>query len=427
MIDYSKPAKFVLDGVRFRYRGGCFKGSGFLEWDPAKGFRIDALLDKSFAPVDAFKTLGQIIINTKEDTFIIWLNVRGHGKAYVPTAFPSDQKLSFPPDNHLSMNVQRVIFFSRWPFDKQTPSKFWSGSADYLTVKKLEFPDPFNTQSTLGGQPFNANMSTGLHHDDDQKWCMTGRSLSDDRFELSWALNKNRWHRNDAWRFGEAARRSLSIISAQIVWIAKQDLSRDGQKIEELRRPAEAKSLRYFFHPLLGKDLGVVEDWKFNKVAFLKLTEFFLRGGLHAETCWKIFCQMADASRQKTAQGQELLLATILEAVFRTINNRPFKAGGYYTKEMRTADMERFRKDFLSDKWVKACDKALELHGELRHRNAHPDWLTSDDGGMSKAELKKSYSDLIYMSRFYGYMILGMAGFKDLEPRFPVVRFSEDN
>jgi len=71
--------------------------------------------------------------------------------------------------------------------------------------------------------------------------------------------------------------------------------------------------------------LGVVEDWKFNKVAFLKLTEFFLRGGLHAETCWKIFCQMADASRQKTAQGQELLLATILEAVFRTINNRPSK------------------------------------------------------------------------------------------------------
>jgi hypothetical protein len=218
----------------------------------------------------------------------------------------------------------------------------------------------------------------------------------------------------------------LSIISAQTVWIASQTLSRDGQAIEAFRRRAEAKCLRYYFQPLLNKDLGVVEDWHFNKVAFLKLTEFFLRGGLHAETCWKVFCQMADASRQKTAQGQELLLATILEAIFRTIYNRPFKAGDYYPEKMRKADMEQFRTDFFSVKWIKYCDKALELHRELRHRNAHPDWLTSVDGGLSKSELKKSYESLIFMSRFYGYMILGMAGIKDLEPRFPNVRFGED-
>ncbi len=94
MIDYSKPAKFVLDGVRFRYRGESFKGSGFLDWNPTTGFHIDALLDKDFAPLDSLKTVGQIIVNTKEDTFTIWLNVRGHGRAFVPRAFPLGQKHS---------------------------------------------------------------------------------------------------------------------------------------------------------------------------------------------------------------------------------------------------------------------------------------------------------------------------------------------
>jgi len=425
VMDYDNPAKFVLDGVHFSYRGEMFKGTGFLEWDPVKGFHIDALLDKNFAPVDAFKTMGQILVNTKEDTFSIWLNVRGHGRAFVPVAFPLGQKHSFQPDNHLSMDLQRVIFFFRWPHDNETPSRFWSGSAIYLTKSKIEFPDHLKSESTLGGLPFHGSISTGLSHNDEENLCLTGRSPSDDKFELSWALNKTRWRRNDAWRFSEAARKALAIISAQTVWIASQKLSRDGQAIEDFRRQAEAERLGYYFQPLLNNDLGASERWNFNKVALLKLTEFFLRGGLHAETCWKIFCQMADASHQRNTQAKELLLATILEAIFRTINNRPFKAGGHYRENMRKADMEKFRTDFFSEKWSKACNRALELHKELRHRNAHPDWLTSDDGGLSKAELKKSYANLIFMSRFYGYMILGMAGFKNLKPQFPVVRFSE--
>jgi hypothetical protein len=425
MIDYDKSAKFVLDGVRFSYRGEIYKGQGFLEWDPAKGFHIDALLDKSFAPVDAFKTLGQIIVNTKEDTFKIWLNVRGQGRAFVPVAFPLGQKKSFQPDNHLSMKLQRIVFFSRWPHVNETPSRFWSGSADFLTKSKMEFPDHLKSETTLGGQPFEGSNSTGLFLDDDDNWCLTGRSISDDNFELSWALNKNRWRRNDAWRFGEAARRSLSIISAQTVWIARQTLSRDGQQIEDLRRRADAEKLSYYLWPLQGNDRGSVENWKFTKEAFLKLVDFFLRGGLHAETCWNIFCQMADASRQKNTQAKELLLATILEAIFRTIYNRPFQEGKSDPPRSKKLEMERFRKEFFSDKWTNHCSKALELHSKLRHRNAHPDWLTSQNGTLSKPELKKSYERQIFLSRFYGYMILGMAGFKDLEPLFPMIKFGD--
>jgi hypothetical protein len=78
IFDYDQPAKFVLDKLRFSYRGDVFKGSGFLEWNPAKGFQIDALLDKTFAPMDTLRMTGQIFIETKGDTFPIWLHVRNH-------------------------------------------------------------------------------------------------------------------------------------------------------------------------------------------------------------------------------------------------------------------------------------------------------------------------------------------------------------
>jgi hypothetical protein len=102
--------------------------------------------------------------------------------------------------------------------------------------------------------------------------------------------------------------------------------------------------LHFYCRPLTNENLGAKERWNFNKEAFLQLVVFFLKGGLHAETSWKIFCQMADASRQETTQGKELLLATILEAVFRTIYNRPFKPQEQYEWSDKVHDMEQFKK-----------------------------------------------------------------------------------
>lgn len=85
-----------------------------------------------------------------------------------------------------------------------------------------------------------------------------------------------------------------------------------------------------------------------------------------------------------------------------------------------------FKKKYFSEKWSPACESALKVYARLRHRNAHPDWLTTPNGVLSKEELKQSTKDLVLLSRFYGYMILALAGFKDLESLFPIVRFGDD-
>lgn len=423
MIDYNDPAKFVLDGLWFSYRGEVFKGNGFMKWNPKDGFHIDALLDKNFAPVDSFKTLGQTIINDKNDAFTIWLKIRGLGAAIVPNVFPLAQKKTFVSDNHLSIDQDRVIFFFRWPKECEMPTDNWSGSAVFSTKKKFEFPDSLKLETSLAGEIITSEFWTGLSHKDTGDFSLSGRHIDDSNFELNWSLAKSHWTKTDAWNFGESARRALSIIFAQTIWITNLKIRRGCREVFDFRKKNEVDFLGYNFRPLI--DIGP-NQYDFNKSVFLKLATFFRKGGHNAEVCWNVFHQMADASRQNTTQGHELLLSTILEAIFRTINGRPFGSGDSYKEKRRKADMKLFQENFLSDKWLPACEGALKICKRLRDRNAHPDWLTIPNGVMSKKELKQSTKDMIFLSRFYGYMILAMAGFKDLEPLFPIVRFSDE-
>ncbi len=63
--------------------------------------------------------------------------------------------------------------------------------------------------------------------------------------------------------------------------------------------------------------------------------------------------------------------------------------------------------------------EVMKAHTYLRDRNAHPDWLFKQGGALSKEETEKALDNMIFLSRFYGYMILTLAGFKNLEPKFP--------
>jgi hypothetical protein len=426
MIKYTSQYKFVLDSLWFAYRGEIFKGSGSMEWNPTDGFHIDALLDKDFAPVHSFKTLGQTIINDRSDAFTIWLEVRGLGAAIAPNVFPLAQKKSLIPDNHLSIDQDRVIFIYKWPKECDRKGESWSGSAVFLTEKRFEFSDSLKLETSLAGEMIEAQLWTGLSHKDTVDFSLSGRHLDDNNFELNWSLTKSRWTKTDAWNLGEAARRAFSIIFAQTIWIANVRITRGNREIFDFRKKSEVESLRYNFRPLIDIDSGGRKQCDFNKGAFLKLVVFFRKGGSNAEVCWNVFRQMADASRQDTIQGRELLLSTILDAIFNTINNRPFTPGGHYGRKDREKDMANFQQSFLTAKWESACKKALESHARLRHRNAHPDWLTTPCGVLSREELKKSTKDLVFLSRFYGYIILALAGFKDLEALFPIVRFSDE-
>ena len=259
----------------------------------------------------------------------------------------------------------------------------------------------------------------GLCYEDADGLSVWGRKKGDGLFALSWALPKKAASKTDAWRWAEAARQALSIVFAQTIWPVRVFGSRGPTEITELRVKKEIHTLVHFHRPLTEGDPP--GQWKFNREAFIQLTRFFVTGTPHTATCWSVFHRLAEASRQETWEARELLAATTLEAVLRTLDNRPFKSGDHTWKIKQS--LESFRRAYLSPGWVSVCDKALRVRDRLRHRNAHPDWLTHPGGSFSKPEWCQSIEDLTFLSRFYGYMILAIAGFKNLQPQFPAVRF----
>ncbi len=387
-----------------------------MTWSPLDGFRINAFLDKDFATANPFATLGKVVIETREDTYALKLWVHGLGRAIAPIVFPMAQK-PFVAKGHFSLETSRVIFFGHSPWMGER--KAWSGSAIFLTKKKIEFPDSLEIETKIEGRKVEWQNKGGLNHEEANDCIIVGRHLTESSFELSWSLSKAKWAKTDAWNFREASRRALSIVSDQMLWIARASITRNRGEIVELRTSEKVDALKYYNRLFVERDPRV--EWQFNKTTFVHLTKFFLSKDPNREVCWSIFRQVVGSAQQETWEARELLVGTVLEAALRTIDNHPFKNGDYTWKVRQSLDS--FRQKYWDSKWVTACDRALTVRDRLRHRNAHPDWITRPGGVMSKEEQSKSIEDLTFLSQFYGYMILALAGVKDLEPVFTVVQF----
>jgi hypothetical protein len=151
-------------------------------------------------------------------------------------------------------------------------------------------------------------------------------------------------------------------------------------------------------------------------VSFARLIEFFLKRGTEDFVCRNILGQMQEAARQQTWQASELLVSTILEAALRTLDNHPFRDRDHSWKINQSMDLFRCR--YLAKEWTEPCERALEAHRRLRHRNAHPDWLFEEGRRRSEVQKTDVLRDISFLSRFYGYMIMALAGFTDLKPEF---------
>jgi len=394
-----------------------------MEWNPTTGFEIDAFLDKTFAPVDGFGTVGQTILNDRSDTFVIRLGLRNYGSAIVPNVPPLAQKKSIIPDNHLSLTVKHVVFFQRLPQQFATDTDSWSGSAMFQIKAELRFPDTLTQETSLAGQHLETATHSGLSYAEDNGLSITGRNLTENAYELNWSLPKSHWTKTEAAAFAEAARKALSIIFAQTIWAAKWNVTRGALQIYSVRKRKNIERLSHEFRPLIDLDFDGPKQRAFNKSAFIDLLKFFIKADSHADIAWRIFYQIADAARREDWHSRALALSITLEGALRTLDNHPFKDGDATWR--RKESMLEFQKRYFTEKWTPACETALKTHTRLRHKNAHPDWLATPNGALSKDEMKKTIKDLTFLSRFYGYMILGLAGVKGCEPLFPVVTFND--
>jgi hypothetical protein len=406
MFEYQKEQDLVLRKVWLDYLGGRYSGRGILRWKPGDGFHLDAFMSRQGAPESSSIELGRTRVIPRSQFTTIRMIPLSHDWAIAPGVALVDQ-FDLLMEKRLSIELERVIFFDSLSHPL-SPSHFES-TAVYHIARHLSFPDVVDTEIRINNERVAGSLQRGLSYTDDKGRAVVGRLLDEDRLQLNWRFPKSLYKRDEFWRSSEAVRVAFSILSGQIIGMPVREAERDRQMIVEVQKTEDAKFLGLY---------RLFDEEELNKETLIRLVDFLARNDRLARICRAIFERIAEATRQRTFYGHEFLIATTLDAALRTLDGARFRADESGTWKV-VENIEQFRVRFLSDKWLNVRNAVLQARKRLRHRNAHPNWLEEDGGDLSQEELEKSLDDRILLTRFYGYMILALAGVRDIEPIFP--------
>jgi hypothetical protein len=411
MDTYFRPTEHVAERVWVDYLGGQYVGRGILVWHPEDGFHLNSFLSRTGSQLPNLRHYGKVGVIPRDQVRSIWLRFARGSWALAPRALLGDQ-MDLVEQERLSIDLPSVLFFDEVGSTPGNEPRFArpSGSALYGWTGDALFPDRVQRGVTVGGEVImEASGREGVRYDDEFV-SLVGLQDGHQRAEFHWTLKFADASRRDSWLFAEALRDALALTTRSTVQLHRREAMHRNRTREEWRKAAQTRSLD-LYAPLDNRPLV-------DKTLLIGLTKFFLTGGEEARVSRLLFSQIAEAVAQQTWSARELLLATILEAALRTLHNLPFKQGAAGRISL-SRELDRFRERYWSDEWIAACQQAVRVDARLRHRNAHPDWLVTKDGSASHNALEKRLDDLIFISRFYGHMILAMAGMGDPKPLFP--------
>lgn len=414
MFEYSRERSWAVENVRFEYLGGSYRGRGRLIWDPERGFHLDAFLDRDGVALPRTIEFGKLGVSGPPELRAVRMSLEGSGRAISPRVRLGDQ-LELSAHCRLDIDFPSILFSRSIP--QRVGSEEYRGGALFEVGKSLVFPDSLVQELRLNERPVKKTYTAGGIAYNDDSLRLYAYLVSESQMHMEWVLTGTGWSKADAWNYAEGAQAALSFLSGRTVRLLERTTRRGAHEYFERRKQPDIVQLGLLSLP----PRGTRSPERIDKATFVQLARFFTQGrdSTKVLVCRQILAQMTEASQQQTRAGQELLCANVLDAALRTlIAGKPYDIRDGSTK--LPAVMNKFRQKYLSARvWKRPCKRVVEAYNDLRHRNAHPDWLTTAGGGLSDSGLQKSLDYMICLAWFYGYMILSLAGFKKLKPKFP--------
>ena len=405
MIHYDTPTDHVIDDLSFRFGSHRFFGRGVIQWRPDEGFRIEAPLTREGPPLPPAIGIGRLKVVDRSGFTRVRMKLRHGGVAIVRVLIDESNLYGY---DRLSLLARHVSFRYRQPADY---GSLRNAEALVRIADKFPLDGRLERVTYINGHKIENRYELGLGLRDENKNELRLVSADRDRLRIYFSAEQRcaKWHR--VTKFPAAVADALSIMTSQTVTLLHSKVHRRDLEYEEVYVPDEPKSL----NPL----------WLFsgparvNASGLLRFVEFLLGRGVKQDVCRQIFWQVADASSQSRSHSAELLCGTVLEAALRTLDGRPFIPGGGNAHYSVQDALEQFRATYLTEQWKPACERAILAWKNLRHRNAHPDWLREGGGALSLQQREKALDDMIFLARLYGYMILALAGDDAIQPNFP--------
>jgi hypothetical protein len=395
----------VLASVRFHYQGGRYHGRGVLTWNADEGFHTEAPVER-FGP--RIRSIGFGLGGVVREQDLRSIHMKEHnsqGWILAPQVILRD-RLDLVIQNRISIPVARIII-SEPQLNIIQPENTWRGSALFKLTDSVIMPDRISQELRINEQALGESWSSsGILYESDQGQRVLGRVVDRQYLELNYHLPLENWSKTEAFRWPDAARDSLSICLGQSVALIQKNVTRNLRSYTDIHCQREIQDVRPF--------TPFNNDQILDRDRFVGIANFLARNEQGSDVCRRIFLQMAEAEKQRTWQGRALLLATIMEATLRTLEGHPFRA--HDRSFIAEQAFTRFQNRYFSEAWADTCERAYQTFRRLRHRNAHPDWLYEETGALSDDQRSETYNDMVFLSKFYGYMILAISGFTDITP-----------
>lgn len=405
MHDYFKTKKIIADHLYFYFKGFRYSGKGIIKWIPKSGFEIEVMFTQSRVRSNSIE-FRSFKIPEDSDYASIRAWTDSFGWILIPDINFSRLEIEII-SSHVSIKFHRIIICENDNYPRK--SENWQGTSLYRVKSKSRFQDAVEVSTSIKGELLRLEGKNGFFYEEDGIK-LIGYFLEDEYFQISWKLPKARYSKQKAWDWSLGFQDALRIWLGETCQLLSREIRREGKKITEIRDEYEISSLGL---------LSFFGNAPIQNKLILHLADFFCEPKKERIVCYAIFEQILEASKQKLQDSQELLVATTLEAIIRTLYEYPVSRKDSSRGLVEQTLKGKFKAEYFSNDWRKPCQDAIDAFNRLRTRNAHPDWL-SDLGNLKSTEEKaQALDDLIFLCHFYGYMILALSGLRVLTPTFP--------
>ncbi len=404
---YNPATSRYAQRVSLIYEGGTYSGRGSLTTDPSEGVKLEAFFERNGPPLK--KTIHFGLVSESPRPQAIRARIGRGSWACIPDVTLRD-RFDLIRECRISSTFSRLLRGYRSP-------KAVARTSASLLLRLCQtpmMPDPLESTSTLGTHPLAKSFTRGLHFERPE---ITLVAFAPEKglLELHCATDGNILSDLDLPRLANSLSDAVGILACDSAELLYCVYSRRNRVITDWRRDCEASRLnnllRMFPEPseLRGEHI-------------LKIARCLLADDAKAATCRGIYRQLLDANKQRSLEGIQFICASALGGALRTLFEMPVAERRKDDQFNISRAVTRFREQYLSNDWRRDCGKLTKAFTRLRTRAAHPDWLYTSGGQLSDEQIEQTLDDLVFVSRWLGYMLLAICGFEGLEPRFPAPR-----
>jgi hypothetical protein len=286
-----------------------------------------------------------------------------------------------------------------------------------LPKSGYSFPSTIETSEFIDGNLLNKSLKRNAIFYEENEIRLNAWLKDDEYFEYHFSLKKEKYSQKYAIYYPIGLQNAISFLFGVNAKRLKTQVTTRNSNIIEVHKYSDPEKMTIY------DSLKTFQVYDADLVKIL--ADFFTKGYLNKDlykesfVCSMILKQLIEAEKQKSQTAQELLTSTILESVLRTLYDIPFSSSGK-SLSIKNYLYGKLKKTLsLDDSWDNVLEKVFQAHENMRHRNAHPDWLVSENDVYSDKKISDTFHDLRILIKFYQQIILIMAGIEDVKPELP--------